>query len=156
MTLTRFIKKLKSESGTPSMGYAAPSQLDYKQDGRERDIFKTNPELSTQKPEPTSLAKVIDKYHFTASQIWNVNETGASTVLKSNKIAAKGKRNVGAMTSEERGTNVTMFDPSQGFSPEIVRPYPKAGPSKIGTAITRSRKAAILTDTPEKKTRGTK
>ncbi|KAF2880787.1 hypothetical protein ILUMI_25385 [Ignelater luminosus] len=26
MTLTRFIKKLKSESGTPPMGYAAPSQ----------------------------------------------------------------------------------------------------------------------------------
>ncbi|KAF2897536.1 hypothetical protein ILUMI_08639 [Ignelater luminosus] len=90
-------------------------------------FLKRNPELSIRKLKPTSfgratsfnaqnvkvffdkLAEVMDKYHFTASQIWNADETGVSTVLKPNKIvAAKGKRNVGAMTSGERGTNVTM------------------------------------------------
>lgn len=36
------------------------------------------------------------------------------------------------------------------FSSEIVRPYPKAGPRKAVNTNRRKRKAAILTDTPEK------
>ncbi|XP_023312440.1 uncharacterized protein LOC111692606, partial [Anoplophora glabripennis] len=72
-------------------------------------FLKRNPELSIRKPEPTSLAEVMDRYGFTAADIWNVDETGVSTVLKPNKIVAvKGKRNVGAMTSGERGTNITV------------------------------------------------
>lgn len=90
-------------------------------------FLKRNPELSIRKSEPTGLgratsfnaqnvkvffdklAEVMDKYGFSASNIWNVDETGVSTVLKPNKIvAAKGKRNVGAMTSGERGNNVTV------------------------------------------------
>ena len=48
-------------------------------------------------------------YKFSASQIWNADETGASTVVRPNKVvAAKGKQNVGAMTSGKRGTNVTV------------------------------------------------
>ncbi|XP_065642504.1 uncharacterized protein LOC136074131 [Hydra vulgaris] len=48
-------------------------------------------------------------YKFSISQIWNVDETGVSTVVKPYKnVAVKGKRNVGAMTSVERGTNVTI------------------------------------------------
>ncbi|XP_047127709.1 uncharacterized protein LOC124808583 [Hydra vulgaris] len=55
------------------------------------------------------LGEVMDIYKFSTSQIWNVDETSVSTVVKASKIvAAKGKRNVGAMTSGERGTNVTM------------------------------------------------
>ncbi|XP_074029262.1 uncharacterized protein [Leptinotarsa decemlineata] len=90
-------------------------------------FLKRNPELSIRKPEPTSLgrvtsfnaqnvevffeklADVMDRYGFTAAEIWNVDETGVSTVLKPNKIvAAKGKRKVGAITSGERGTKVTV------------------------------------------------
>ncbi|XP_014360249.2 uncharacterized protein LOC106712268 [Papilio machaon] len=91
-------------------------------------FLKRNPELSIRKPKPTShashpkslnaqnvkvffekLAEAMDRYGFTAADIWNIDETGVSTVMKPNKIvAAKGKRNVGAMTSGERGTNVTV------------------------------------------------
>lgn len=38
----------------------------------------------------------------------------------------------------------------QVFSPEIVRPFPNAGARKVGTNNRRKRKAAILTDIPEK------
>lgn len=42
--------------------------------------------------------------------LWNADETGVSTVSKPSKIiAAKGKRNVGSVTSTERGTNVTLL-----------------------------------------------
>lgn len=54
----------------------------------------------------------MDRYGFTATDIWIIDETGVSTVLKPYKIvAAKGKRNVGAMTSGERETNVTVVPP---------------------------------------------
>ncbi|XP_050298015.1 uncharacterized protein LOC126737250 [Anthonomus grandis grandis] len=52
----------------------------------------------------------MDKYKFSPSRIWNTDETGVSTVTKPSKIvAAKGKRNIGAVTSGERGTNVTLI-----------------------------------------------
>ena len=41
--------------------------------------------------------------------IYNIDETGITTVQKPSKIvAAKGTKQVGAMTSGERGTLVTM------------------------------------------------
>lgn len=43
-----------------------------------------------------------------------------------------------------------QFNLTHTFSPEIVRPYPKAGPRKAVKNIKRKRKAAVLTDTPEK------
>ncbi|KAG5859285.1 hypothetical protein JTB14_028047 [Gonioctena quinquepunctata] len=52
----------------------------------------------------------MDKYRFTASQVWNVDKTAVSTVLKSNKIvAAKGKREVCALTSGKRASNFEMI-----------------------------------------------
>ncbi|XP_050309704.1 uncharacterized protein LOC126745759 isoform X1 [Anthonomus grandis grandis] len=56
------------------------------------------------------LANVMDTYKFSLSKIWNTDETGVSTITKPSKIvAAKGKRNIGAVTSGERGTNVTLI-----------------------------------------------
>lgn len=90
-------------------------------------FIKKNRDLSIRTPEPTSLqratnfnktnvslffdklAHVRDKYNFTAAQIWNVDETGVTTVQKVGKvIAEKGTKQVGGITSCERGVLVTV------------------------------------------------
>ncbi|XP_061717591.1 uncharacterized protein LOC133525319 [Cydia pomonella] len=53
---------------------------------------------------------VLDEGKFTAQQIYNVDETGLSTVHKPPKVLAlKGKHQVGAVTSGERGLNTTCI-----------------------------------------------
>ena len=55
------------------------------------------------------LAEVMDRYKFTPGNIWNMDETGVTTVQKPSKvIATKGIKQVGAVTSQERGTLVTV------------------------------------------------
>ncbi|XP_066585179.1 uncharacterized protein [Prorops nasuta] len=49
------------------------------------------------------------KYNLSPSRIWNVDETGLTTVQKPRKIVAKkGVKQIGAMTSAERGELVTV------------------------------------------------
>ncbi|XP_042577390.1 MFS-type transporter clz9-like [Cyprinus carpio] len=56
-----------------------------------------------------NLQTVLARYLFEAKDIWNVDETGTTTVQVPDKIiATKGKRQVGAVTSGERGTLVTI------------------------------------------------
>lgn len=51
----------------------------------------------------------MEKYKFENKDIWSVDETGVQTVQRPNKIVAeKGVRQVGKVTSAERGQTVTM------------------------------------------------
>ncbi|XP_065654929.1 uncharacterized protein LOC136081532 [Hydra vulgaris] len=94
-----------------------------------RDFRKRyNNKLSLRKPQPTSLGRssafnretvrivyknyknVLERYHFDPSNIWNCDETGITTVHVPPKILApKGKKQIGSITSAERGNNVTMI-----------------------------------------------
>ena len=56
-----------------------------------------------------NLAKVLDKMEFCPSDIWNVDETGVTTVQKPRAVVAgKGVKQIGSLTSAERGQLVTL------------------------------------------------
>lgn len=92
-----------------------------------RMFMKRNPELSVRAAQATSLSRatsfnknnvdafydnlgnVMDRYKFEPQHIYNVDETGITTVQKPDRVVARrGARQVGSVTSAERGTLVTV------------------------------------------------
>lgn len=92
-----------------------------------KGFLNRNPRISLRTPENTSLAraafnrpnicayflalsKILDKYNFSPENMYNMDESGLTTVQKkSQKIyAAKGRKQVGAPSSAERGQHVTI------------------------------------------------
>ena len=52
----------------------------------------------------------MDRYKFMPNDIWKADETGVSAVQKPNKVAAlKGVKQVGSITSSERGQTITIW-----------------------------------------------
>lgn len=58
----------------------------------------------------TNLKSLYDKYNFRPNRIFNMDETGISTVPKKTPkvVSVKGKKTVGKIVSAERGTTVTV------------------------------------------------
>lgn len=102
---------------------------DKEEAGREwcKGFLERNNKIALRKPEPTSLARgsafnkhtvsiffeklrrLMEKHSFTADRIWNVDETGLTTVHKPPKVlASKGAKQVSQVTSGERGQLVTL------------------------------------------------
>ncbi|PZC71419.1 hypothetical protein B5X24_HaOG213482 [Helicoverpa armigera] len=92
-----------------------------------RSFLNRNPSLSVRVAQATSLSRatsfnktnveafydnlqvVMDRHPYEPQDIYNVDETGVTTVQKPDKVIARcGTRQVGAVTSAERGTLVTV------------------------------------------------
>ncbi|XP_031328879.1 tigger transposable element-derived protein 6-like [Photinus pyralis] len=90
-------------------------------------FMQRNPILSVRRPQATSLARamnfnkpnvekfyrnlaeLLDRWKFRPENMYNIDETGVTTSQKPHKVLAeKGTKQVGAITSQERGTLVTV------------------------------------------------
>lgn len=89
-------------------------------------FLRRNPSISLRQPEATSmnratafnreevelffhnLESLLEKYNFSVTEIYNADETGITTVQRPSKVLAqKGAKQVGFITSAERGKTVT-------------------------------------------------
>lgn len=104
-------------------------------------FLKRNPEVSLRKPEGTSINRIIafnkievkrfysniasisEKFEFHADRMYNVDETGITTVQRPSRILGpKGQKQVGSAISLERGKTVTIvcaMSASGGYIPPM-------------------------------------
>ncbi|XP_045452707.1 chaetoglobosin A biosynthesis cluster protein C-like [Melitaea cinxia] len=100
---------------------------------------KRNPNISLRRPESTSINRITafnetevkmffnileslqTKYQFDTNRIYNVDETGISNVQRNSRILApKGQKQVGMISSGEKGTTITVvcaFSASGNYIP---------------------------------------
>ncbi|KAB0803453.1 hypothetical protein PPYR_00423 [Photinus pyralis] len=126
---TRDLRKLAFQ-------FASANRLNYPQKWNEVEhasedwlcaFLRRNSHLTHRTPQATSLARamnfnrenvsnffnklatVLERHSFEPQNIYNIDETGVSTVQKPTKvIAKKGTKQVGSIASQERGTLVTL------------------------------------------------
>jgi hypothetical protein len=95
-------------------------------------FLKRHPEIRLHSPEPTSLARTMD--YFTPDNIYNVDGTGISTVTSKQikVLGLRGKRQVGGLSSAERGVLVTaeIFTSASGNFVPTVFVFPLARENK--------------------------
>jgi hypothetical protein len=113
-----------------SYGVSAPFNKESKTAGRKwfNNFLRRNPDISLRTPEATSIGTVkgfnrksvsecfhilktaFEKNHFPDNRVFNCDETGVTIVQgKQVKIVAKkGKKQIGALSSAERGSLVTV------------------------------------------------
>jgi hypothetical protein len=91
-------------------------------------FFARHPDLSVREPQGTNLSravgfnkpkvdqffdlyeKLLTSHKYKPSDVWNMDETGITNVHKPGKIVAtKGARQIGKITSGERGSTVTVI-----------------------------------------------
>jgi len=93
----------------------------------------------------TLLTEVVDKHGLDGSRIYNCDESGMKTVQQqhSKVIAVRGKKQVGSITSSERGKNVTVVccaNASGHFLPPLfVFPRKRMNPVFMDHAPTSSK-----------------
>lgn len=106
-----------------------------------KSFMKRFPQLSLRLPESTSLMRCVgfnkpqvmlffeklrflkEKFAFPPSRMYNADETGISSVHHNPKVlSTKGKKQVGKLTSAERGRNITVMfcmNPTGHFIPPL-------------------------------------
>lgn len=123
------MRKLAYSYGTALKKKIPPKWCDTQMAGADwfTGYLRRHPTLALRKPQATSLARatsfnknnvnnffdnlatVMERHSFPPSDIYNMDESGLVTVQRPNRvIARKGFKQIGALTSAERGSLVTI------------------------------------------------